>query len=140
MTLEQQLDREREVTGCFLSESPFVPFQSQIDQTCNTTVGSVAADEWPESGRGRFVALLSRINVIVCKRGKSAGKEMAFATFIGVDGESEATIFPADWEAETANPHHIERGKVYLVDASRDRDRSGVIVRSMHRLSTTPPQ
>lgn len=137
MSLEDQLAKEREYTGCYLSQSPFSPFQEEAD-SCNTTTGELAQDGWPPANTAVMMAMASRVKLNVCKNGKSAGKTMAFLTFSGVGGDVGGVCFPNDWERVNRKSGAVETGKVYLVRAKRDQNgRSDVIVQDMIRLSKT---
>ena len=75
MTLEQRIEREREVTGCFLSISPFEPYTTVINQWMTTSPDSIKNGE--AYGKLIFPAILTRYKEVVCKNGRSRGRSMS---------------------------------------------------------------
>lgn len=109
--LEQILENERAKTGCFLTLSPFAPFMREAVRLNLTTVGSLNAGEYEEA---TVMVMLRRINETVCKRGRSAGRSMAWMTFTGIGGDVDAACFPEMWEKIRLDPRLIEKNKVYV--------------------------
>lgn len=140
-TLEQILDEERRVTGCFLSESPFTPFVDRLELLGDMAHASeVAEGEW---GREcTMPAILKGLKTVTCKTGKNQGREMAFLKWSGTGADVESTTFCNEWEGTDArhgirdNPEYeLEVGKVYLVRLRRDRDGRSAICTGLERLS-----
>ena len=74
--------------------------------------------------------------MIVCKNGRSAGKEMAQLTWLGTDGDIECPAFPDAYEQIKIKYGNLERNKVYLVKVSPDQRNPGkVILEDVLRLS-----
>jgi DNA polymerase-3 subunit alpha len=133
MTLERQLEREREVTGCYLSDSPFTPYKSAIDQWVTCTVGEILQGHAEQPMI--FVAVLTKFREIVVKNGKNAGQTMAIMQWGGVDGDVETAAFSRQWADIKAKPGGVEKGKVYLVMVTPDRDGVRVNIKDILRLS-----
>lgn len=132
MSLEEQLAAEREVTGCYLSQSPFAPFVAQ-QSFCTTSAGELTDGEWPQ-GNAILMGMVTQIREIIVRKGKSKGREMAFVEFTGPDGGLEATCFADDWEKiRSADP--LERHAVYLIKVRADRDGQRAILCEARRLS-----
>lgn len=104
MTWEEQLDKEREVTGCYLSESPFAPFRHVEDKYCNTTIGDILDNEDGCTRGDTFLGVVSKSRTQICKNGRSKGQEMAFLGFTGTAGSIEGACFAENWAAIDCSP------------------------------------
>lgn len=159
-SLEQQLDAEREVTGCYLSQSPFAPFWNRhlelmvsgqysgqsyqsVRQTIAewTTTSPAEMKDGEGSGQCVFPAIITGFREIIIKQGKKKGSPMAFLTLRGTNGDVEVTAFTDVWvDLKSRKPTtqcpdgYVERGKVYLVFARKDRN-GGFILDAAYRLT-----
>ena len=148
MGLEARLQKEREVTGCYLSDSPFTPYRQVIAEYTTCTTEDIRRGEGEDGRRftgGTFAGILRDYREITVKNGKSKGEQMAFLTFCGIDGDLEVVAFANAW-AVAMKPvgqdgkiieKYIERGKAYLVQVSPDRSGKSAILGNMTRLSNT---
>jgi DNA polymerase-3 subunit alpha len=132
LRLEQLLDMERQVTGCFLSQSPFDPFRDVMREYCTTSFSEIEAGEYTMTNT---IGLLKGFREITVKRGKSKGKSMAFMTFHGTGGTLEVTCFPRTWEAWSKDGIRIETNKVYLIQIERDTRGDSHLANNVRRLS-----
>jgi DNA polymerase-3 subunit alpha len=146
VSLEQLIDEERQVTGCYLTTSPFAPFSEQIARYCNCTPQEVLSNEVVVEGPWVFAALVADYREIVVKQGKNKGKSMAIVSFRGIDGDVEAPAFCQAWEEKTPSAHpggpaglplktFVQRGRVYLVQVKPDMNGRGVVIENMWTLS-----
>ncbi len=141
--LEDRLQQERLFTGCYLSDSPFAPYAATIHQYETCDVEDVQNNDY--GGRGIFAAIIRDYRAIIVKNGRSKGQEMAFLSLTGVKGDVEVVAFSNAWGTvkntmDTAGnkiPDFIERGKVYLVEVSPDRNGQSATLVGMTRLSNT---
>ena len=141
LTLEQMLDDEREVTGCFLSQTPFEPFRWQIKRNQTCSPADLQNDEFDYNGEYLvFAGLVADVREITIKNGKNKGKLMGILKLVGTAGSIEVPAFTDTWlglktEQEPTGP---ERGKVYLVQVNPDNRSMGkYILQQMTRLSNT---
>jgi DNA polymerase-3 subunit alpha len=132
-SLEKQLEAEREVTGCFLSQSPFEPFRETIRQYCNCTPSEIT--EGSVDGAMVFVGMVSQCRPIIIKNGKNKGQEMGIVKFQGIGGDLEAAAFMETWARQKKKSGGFERGKVYIVHVKPDRNGRGYIIEDATRLS-----
>lgn len=137
--LESRLQTERAYTGCYLSDSPFAPYRNFMAQYEPVTVEEIAANEYQP---GAFIgAILRDYRAVIVKNGKNKGQEMAFLTLTGIDGDFDVVAFSNAWktvkEAKDQNgqPIPIDRGAVYLVQVSPDRNGQSATLASLTRLS-----
>jgi DNA polymerase-3 subunit alpha len=134
-TLEQRLQDEQSVTGCYLSDSPFQPYRDTIDACCNCSPDEILEGE-TNSETMVFAGILTKLNEVVVKKGKNAGAKMGFLGFTGLNGSSlECTAFVNAYAALHAGPAPVEKGKVYIVGVKRDRDGIGILLEKATRLS-----
>ena len=130
--LEHRLEQERAYTGCYLSDSPFAPFVTELAKLDLESVEAIREGDFTDYAM--FVGLLRDFRVITVKKAsKNMGREMAFMTFTAPGGELEVTAFPdayADLKKNdvidpTTNKvvvPYLARGKVYVVRVKKDRD------------------
>ncbi len=131
--LEALLAHEREVTGCYLSSDPFAPFWKYKQDTPDL----VFASDIPADREVDTLVMLERHRPTVVKRGRNAGSEMAFFTFIGEDNtDFEAVCFTDPW-ANISRHCELERGKIYVARVRRDSRRDGCILVNLQKLSET---
>jgi DNA polymerase-3 subunit alpha len=140
-TLEDKLELERSLTGCFLSDKPFTPFYHVISEYQTCTAADVAANEFEDLGT--FAGMLRDYRTTVIKNGKNMGKEMAFMTFSGYSCDAEVVAFSDAWAGLNApradgEPNvKLERGKVYLIRVKPDRNGKSAVLDSLMRLSNS---
>jgi DNA polymerase III alpha subunit len=141
LTLEQTLEDEREVTGCFLSQTPFEPFRWQIKRNQTCTPADLQNDEFDCHGDYLvFAALISDVHEITIKNGKNKGKLMGILKLVGTAGSMEVPVFTDAWnglktEQDPAGP---QRGKVYLVQVNPDNRNIGkYILQQVTKLSNS---
>ena len=139
--LEARLDLERQVTGCYLSDSPFAPYWQTIRQYDPVDISEINAGEL--QGRAIFPGILRDFRTTVIKNGKHKGREMAFLTFAGIGADIEVVAFSDAWARAKVqldgnrSDVGLQRGKVYLVAVNPDRNGTSVILDGLTRLSDT---
>ena len=136
--LEHRLQLERAYTGCYLSESPFAPYRKIIGEyaTCSAAVVKEGQYEDGESFKGGvFAGILRDFRAITVKNGKNKGREMAYLTWTGINGDVETVCFSDAWDQAHKKPGGVKRGKVYLVSVNLDRNGQSPIANDMTRLS-----
>jgi DNA polymerase III alpha subunit len=131
-SMEGIIDKEKSSTGCYLSMSPFAPFL-HFEQTHNMIRPSDLLDG--HYIEGVFLGVMRANRVIVCKKGKSKGKEMAFFTVSGVDGDMEVICFPETWDMVSHKKFRVENNKVYAFHVKKDARGGGMICQDMTRYS-----
>jgi DNA polymerase-3 subunit alpha len=135
VTLEARLEAEREVTGCFLSESPFQPYRGTIFAHCNCNPDDLLSGAFT-SNSAVFAGILTKISPTVIKSGKNKGANMGFLGFTGTNGSSlECVVFSKEWERVNGKKGGLEKGKVYVAGVRRDERGSGFILNDATRLS-----
>lgn len=133
--LQQLIDREHEVTGCYLTHSPFTP-HLHWERTHNMQRWGDLEDVHDAVVLG----YLKQMRIVVCKKGKSAGQNMAFCVFRLIGGELELPIFPKAWaniikiKESDGEPMPLKIGQVYSLEIARGYDQ-GFHCTRMIRLS-----
>ncbi len=133
-TMETMLDRERALTGCFLTYSPFAPFAKLRRERDLADFEDIQSAEFVELGA---MVLVRQAREFICKNGRAKGRAMLRLNLDAVGGSFECPIFPDDLDSLRVrhNGQSIEAGKVYIVYLKRDRAGTGYICTNYERVS-----
>jgi len=133
LPLDTLLEKERQLTGCFLSCSPFTSFVHLHHQQQLLTPADLE-DQDPPYEKAVIMALTRNVRVKVVKQGKSKGRSMAILDLAGLAGDITVPIFPAAYE-QAGRVMPVERAKVYLVNLAKDQRKPGYFCTGLTRLS-----
>jgi len=120
-TKKQTLDFEKEVLGLYASSHPLHDHKAELDRYATVTIPQVKESGLPGGVKVIVGGMLSRVRHTVAKRGRSAGKKMAFLTLEdSASNKIDATVFA---ETFASNYLYIEMDRVVFLEGKIDRNR-----------------
>lgn len=129
------LDREREVTGCFLTGTPLDPYRQIVRANVDCSLESLAGSVGTE-GQYRIAAYLQECQELTIKRGKNKGKSMGRLTLVGAGERVAGVCFNRTWEKVAAKFTQADRQR--LASAGLPADTPYLQARKVYLLDVEP--